>query len=120
MRLLDLPLKAEWYNLIEKGEKKEEYREVKPYWLKRLCFHFQDTKDESCSQCMQCLTEGEGYMCYPFDAVRFRYGYTQRTMLFTLESITVGIGRKEWGAPDYEVFILKLGERVNEDEKELS
>ena len=35
-KILDLPLKKEWYNMIESGEKKEEYREIKPYWIKRL------------------------------------------------------------------------------------
>lgn len=28
---LFLPLKAKWYNMIESGEKTEEYREIKPY-----------------------------------------------------------------------------------------
>ena len=27
-KILDLPLKKEWYNMIESGEKKEEYREI--------------------------------------------------------------------------------------------
>ncbi len=44
--------------------------------------------------------------------VCFRYGYTKRTMLFKLDSITIGKGRPEWGAPDHNVFILKLGERI--------
>ena len=37
MRILDLPLKKEWYEMIESGIKTEEYREIKPYWIKRLC-----------------------------------------------------------------------------------
>ena len=32
--VLDLPLKKEWYNMIESGIKKEEYRIDKPYWRK--------------------------------------------------------------------------------------
>lgn len=41
LKILDLPLKAKWYNMIESGEKKEEYRELKPYWQKRLmeCYY---------------------------------------------------------------------------------
>ena len=35
MRILDLPLMAVWFLMIESGEKKEEYREIKPYWIKR-------------------------------------------------------------------------------------
>lgn len=45
--------------------------------------------------------------------VRFRFGYTKRTMLFELESITIGVGNTNWGAPDNEcVFILKLGKCI--------
>lgn len=36
MRTLYLPLKKEWYEMIERGEKLEEYREVTPYWSRRI------------------------------------------------------------------------------------
>lgn len=38
--MLTFPLKKEWYEKIKSGEKTVEYREVKPYWTKRLnsCF----------------------------------------------------------------------------------
>ena len=29
-----------------------------------------------------------------------------------IESITIGKGNPEWGAPDKEVFIIKLGKRI--------
>lgn len=29
MKILDLPLKVKWYEMIESGNKKEEYREIK-------------------------------------------------------------------------------------------
>lgn len=106
MNILDLPLKAEWYDMIESGEKKEEYREIKPYWIKRLCIRF---------VCKMCDGAPEMVCFIPrYTHVRFRYGYTKRTMLFKLNSISVGIGRKEWGAPDDNVFILKLGERLHD------
>lgn len=40
MNTLVLSLKQEWFDLIKAGIKKEEYRELKPYWQKRLKFHF--------------------------------------------------------------------------------
>ena len=99
MNILDLPLKAIWYNMIESGKKKEEYQEHNSYWAKRFI-------PEKCKYC-----------CKPslkhYDAVRFRYGYTKRTMLFKLNSISIGKGHSEWGAPDNEVFVLKLGNRIN-------
>lgn len=90
MKILDLPLKAKWYEMIESGEKKEEYREIKEYWRKRLVNKH-------------------------YSHVRFRYGYTKRTMLFELKGITVGYGRPEWGAPKRTgVYILYLGKRQEE------
>lgn len=56
--ILYLPLKSEWYNLIESGIKKEEYREIKPYWIKRLCISDSDFKH--------------------YDKVKFSYGYTKK------------------------------------------
>lgn len=34
--MLIFPLKKQWYDKIKSGEKTVEYREVKPYWRKRL------------------------------------------------------------------------------------
>lgn len=33
---IHLPIKREWFDMILSGEKKEEYREFKPYWIRRL------------------------------------------------------------------------------------
>lgn len=93
MKILDLPLKKKWYEMIESGVKKEEYRECKDYWYKRL-------------------TDMDTLRAKPYTHIRFRYGYTKRTMLFELDCITIGIGHPEWGAPKWDVFILKLGKRI--------
>lgn len=34
--MLTFVLKTKWYELFRSGEKKVEYREVKPYWIRRL------------------------------------------------------------------------------------
>lgn len=36
MKTIDLVLKAEWYDMIASGEKREEYREIKPYWCRKI------------------------------------------------------------------------------------
>lgn len=87
MKTLYLPLKKQWYEMIERGEKREEYREMKPYWQKRLTGRI--------------------------DAVCLSYGYTKRRMTFECAGITIGRGRPEWGAPDDEVFVIKLGRRIS-------
>ena len=123
MKTLYLPLKKEWYEMIERGEKTEEYRKGTKYWGSRLMKCYGDidwcnTPDTILGLC-GCDDCG-GYCCKlsdpdnfkHFDSVRFSYGYTRRTMTFEVESITIGRGRPEWGAPDCDVFIIKLGRRL--------
>ena len=38
--MLIFPMKKEWYEKIKSGEKTIEYREVKPYWTKRIVNDF--------------------------------------------------------------------------------
>jgi hypothetical protein len=89
MRVLHLTLKRQWFEMIASGQKREEYREMKPYWHKRL-------------------------MCAngKFDAIHFRNGYSRgaRSMTVELRELRSGLGIVEWGAPDgQEVYILRLG-----------
>jgi hypothetical protein len=90
MRILHLTLKKKWFDMIASGEKREEYREMKPYWHKRLL--------------------GQKY-----DAIRFRNGYapTSPTLTVELKELYSGFGIIEWGAPEgQEVYILRLGNRI--------
>ena len=104
MRVLDLPLKKEWYDMIKSGEKREEYREIKPYWSKRFV-----------GVDKPLFSHRYGYQhanVKGYTHVRFRYGYTRRTMLYKIDEITIGRGNPYWGAPtDRDVFIISLGER---------
>lgn len=89
MKILHLTLKKQWFDLIASGEKKEEYREIKPYWDVRLN--------------------------KPYDAVLFRNGYSQNapTMMFRVNWIDKGAGNPRWGAPFRNVYIISLGERLS-------
>ena len=122
MKILDLPLKAKWYEMIESGNKKEEYREIKKYWIGRLAKCGGRNSYEKtgfyCKKaiCFSCITRGNGFHPKEYTHVCFRFGYTKRTMLFELESITIGVGNTNWGAPDNEcVFILKLGKCIKKN-----
>ncbi len=100
-KILDLPLKAKWYDMIESGEKREEYREIKPYWSKRLSGLYAPSFSHSYEN-QQANVKG-------YTHVRFRYGYTKRTMLYNIDEITIGRGNPNWGAPiDKDVFIIKF------------
>ena len=124
IKTLHLPLKARWYEMIESGVKAEEYREIKPYWVKRLCHctyvcsngHWSDKYYRCVIDCKAL----HGHMNYyrsgkrlgAYNRVKFSYGYTKRTMTFEIKEITIGKGNPEWGAPCEEVFVIKLGERI--------
>lgn len=106
-KTLTLHLKSEWYDMIDAGIKKEEYREIKQYWTKRIC------KLEYTDKCM-CNLCGEHHCC-SFNKVKFIKGYTNETMTFRIQDIFVGMGNPEWGAPlNDDVFVIKLGERVTQ------
>lgn len=89
MKILDLVLKGKWYDMIACGEKREEYRDLSQHWVSRIWYHIDE-----------------------IEAVCFRRGYTNTTMLFKCECITIGKGNPAWGAPEEDVFIIKLGDRV--------
>ena len=122
MKILHLPLKAQWYNMIESGEKTEEYRMITPYWYQRLYqrkpeFAYAGPINKSdaeyaCEPDVRYILTGDGFIdteLRPYTHVLFRYGYTRRTMLREIESITIGRGNPKWGAPtDKDVFIIKF------------
>lgn len=110
LKVLHLVLIGKWYEMIASGEKKEEYREASDYWNIRLCGY------KITGFCAFCNAPDCNFPpnkpSKRYDTVCFHRGYTNITMLFELESIKFGHGKPEWGAPEYEVFILKLGKRL--------
>lgn len=98
MKTLTLSLKKQWFNLIKSGEKKEEYREIKPYWKKRLRNIVLKTN---------LSTVYEGFQRY--DRLVFTLGYpkaddTERRLTFKNPRIRIGTGRSEWGAKEGENY----------------
>jgi len=93
MKILHLTLKRKWFDKILCGEKKEEYREIKPYWDVRL-------KKQ-------------------YDAVCFKNGYSKDSPSFLIElkSIKKGIGKAEYGANQEEVYVLALGKVISDENK---
>jgi len=108
---LDLVLKHKWYDMIDIGEKPEEYRDLTEHWVKRLL-----TLTEQGFKKLHyfgILEEREIIKFKDYTHVRFHRGYTSMTITFEIERISIGKGNPEWGAPtDREVFIIKLGKRL--------
>ena len=120
MKTLHLPLKAQWYEMIESLIKGAEYRGITAYWIVRL---FRDENGRKITkltanflasnlEILKWWIESGKLVFKPFDYVKFSCGYTKRTMTFEIESISIGEGKPEWGAPTEDVFIIKLGKKL--------
>lgn len=93
--------------MIESGFKPEEYREIKPYWIKRLKYEFDGYPEKHSSS----------VFLNDFTHVQFaRGGHFHKSipqMQFVLDEISVGTGQEKWGAePGKKYFVIKLGEKV--------
>lgn len=108
--------------MIASGEKKEEYREIKPYYLKRL---FEEIRSEyECSFHDACeilrveyppCPKALSYDLVNYDVVKFRNGYSKEapTIILEFKGIDVREGKEDWGAVKGEkYFVIKLGEVV--------
>ena len=129
-KTLHLVLKRKWWEMIESGEKKEEYRDITPFYVKRLCdnpcFNKQGEIIERNIIDKWTLDACEKIGIYlktawvdgnivpkDYSSVTFHFGYTNKTMVYSVKDISVGEGRTEWGAENgKEYFIIKLGERI--------
>ena len=74
---LNLPIKTIWLNMIAADIKKEEYREIKPYWTKRLM---------------------DGDKFKEFDTVKFHNYGKDPPVIAGFIKIHIGEGRHVWGA----------------------
>lgn len=106
-KVLTLSVKKEWFDKIVSGEKTEEYREIKPYWIKRLT--------TNCEVVYDVVAETYcGKVLYrPYTHVLFINGYgdDKPRVEKEIESIDIGKPRKGW-CPDgflgKEFFVIKF------------
>jgi hypothetical protein len=104
-RVLKLTLKKQWFDMILSGEKTEEYREVKRYWIQRLCNEIEYENNQSNWEAV----------FKKYDWVEFTNGYNKNSPKVTLEckGIEIGMGFTDWGAIGHEdYFIIKLGREI--------
>ncbi|MCD7826325.1 MAG: ASCH domain-containing protein [Clostridiaceae bacterium] len=97
--MLVLPIKKKWFDMICSGEKKEEYRDIKPYYQARFQNHL--------------YPEGDKDMIDIF----FRNGYGKSApSIRCLCALRKGTGKEEWGAEKgkeyYILEIKKIVERI--------
>ena len=94
-RILHLTLKKWPFDMIAADIKKEEYREVKPYWIKRF-LHPQYNQYGSV-ELIRVLNKKETYR-NEWDIIRFRNGYSVIAPQMDVEfkSIYYGYAKEEW------------------------
>ena len=86
---MTLPIKKKWFEMIYRGEKTEEYREIKPYYTSRFT----------------------GFICTGRQIlIRLRNGYGKdRPYVDVLCHIYIDYGREDWGAEkDKRYYVLKI------------
>jgi len=127
MNILHLTLKKQWFDMILSGEKKEEYRVLKPYWLNRL--YYNDDKDLYANDYAEEVTTELGSFNYSdaelemwsgwkkhnFDKIIFTNGYAKQAPRIEIECLGLEVreGKAEWGAePEVKYFVLKLGDMI--------
>lgn len=125
-RVLHLTLKKKWFDMIDSGEKRDEYREIKDYWCRRLLVCEDEMEYGVWQEMIEDMRNPCRHSDYPellsyfmvsfreYDAVRFvnGYGEDRPSMMFRFKT-TLGTGRTEWGAVEgVNYFLLHLGKRV--------
>lgn len=107
--MIILTIKKKWFDMILSGEKKEEYREIKPYYDTRLPKEFGVFREG------EKLIKANAYP--PVDLskrkILFRNGYSKKSPSFTaICSLSIGKGKEEWGAEHnvdyYKIKILEI------------
>lgn len=86
MQNLFLVLKYKWFDLIESGQKTSEYREIKPFWDKRLNKHY--------------------------DTVTFQRGYSKNPCRMTFKILEITKTTLPNDLKKEKVYEIKLGERI--------
>lgn len=97
--MLTLPIKKQWFDMILSGEKKEEYREIKPYYASRFPKVFN-------------MVDG-----IPLDLqetqIRFTNGYGNNVPAFIADChLEIRTGKEKWGAEKGIIYYVLVIEKI--------
>ena len=111
-KILTLTIDKQWFDMIVSGEKNEEYRDIKSYWIKRLTTNCEVAYDVAAeTYCGKVLYR-------PYTHVLFINGYRRDSPRIEKEIVSITIGKPKKGlCPDKwldtEFFIIKFKQRMN-------
>lgn len=93
--MLILPIKEKWLSMILSGEKRDEYREIKPYWTVRIVRWLGLSVRET-ESVLELLQKQETITA---KRVFLQNGYGRNApKVEVLCTLSIGIGKVEWGA----------------------
>lgn len=114
-RLLTLPIKKKWFDMIISGTKQEEYREVKPYYNSRFMNIFGIILVDGQMVYGNAVPE-EIRKEWPVP-IRFRNGYSKDSPSIICKcNIRIGTGKPEWGAEAGKTYYVLEIQEVKEEE----
>ncbi len=105
--MLTLSIKKKWFDMILSGKKKEEYREIKPYYISRFRNISYDKRHLSGREFLERLkyetNRHKFYIC-------LRNGYSENSPSLVAKcTLSVGAGKEQWGAEKgKEYFVLSI------------
>ena len=115
--MLTLPIKKKWCDMILSGEKKEEYRDIKPYYMTRFTnVLFPKSEIPMDNVLLEYVSKFPN--CKEFKVI-FRNGYSKNSPQFIAKcTLSVGKGKEEWGAEQgKKYFILTVQEILKGSEE---
>jgi len=122
---LQMSLKRKWFELTKAGVKTEDYREITPYWIKRLMIV--DSEDADTGMALCAIRDGytidEAYEIYGATLKKVNYnimtlgypksGDTERILKLEHKGIEIREGNPDWGAePGKLYFVIKHGKII--------
>lgn len=97
--MLTLPIKKKWFDMIKSGIKKEEYREIKPYWTKRFIKRLYGLSIYTDNT----IKEAQGTLV-------FKNGYQRNApKIKCFVNLVQDYGNPDWGAEEGKLYyVLKI------------
>lgn len=117
MKTLHLNLKKKWFDMVLSGDKKEEYREIKDYWVSRFVAAIWTDKLNSDSH-KEAIKKGEYKRISwhdDYDTITFSNGYSKKRKQFVIEfkGIEINKGIERWGGKrNKKYFVINLGKII--------
>lgn len=130
-KTLHLTLKKKWFDMIDSGEKKEEYRDIKDFFVSRLfevvkpmnisgfrtnkildMFNFSKGYKKGSVNAINFLIESGYVKAKEYDYFEFRNGYSKESPIISgvFNGVDIGPAKPEWSDNwQGSVFIIKLG-----------